>query len=495
MQKISTYLSKSLFIRGLQCHKSLYLQKFRPELKDAITDEKEKLFSGGNEVGILAHDLFPGGSEVPYEGLSYQEQLELTQSIINQGYHTIYEAAFQYAGVFIKADILHLGKDGWEVYEVKASTAVKDYQIHDASIQYHVLFGINLPVSKTYLVHINNQYVRNGDIEVDKLFSKVDVTETVINKQAFIVAELEKQWNMLNGDEPAIGIGPHCDDPYECDFKGHCWSDLPKDSIFDIRGRLNDKYSLYKQGVTSMYDVSPEYLSAAQSMQIAANRNRQSYYDLDAVRGFINDFWYPIYFLDFETFMTAIPPFDGIRPYQQIPFQYSLHYIEHEGGDLKHHEFLARPNTDPREELINKLLIEIPDNACVVAYNKSFEIGVLKNLTDRFPEHKKQIDIIIKNMRDLMDPFRRKDIYHWQQNGSYSLKEVLPAMLPEFSYDNLDVQDGGMAMQSYAKMNQINDPNEIESIRKALLEYCCLDTLAMVKIFEKLKSNDFKESS
>ncbi len=495
MQEISTFLSKSLFIRGLQCHKSLYLQKYRPELKDAITDEKDKLFSGGNEVGILAHDLFPSGSEVPYEGLSYQEQLELTESLIKQGHHTIYEAAFQYAGVFIKADILHLGKDGWEIYEVKASTAVKDYQVHDAAVQYHVLSGINLPVSKIYLVHINNQYVRSGDIEVDKLFSKVDVTETAKKKQAFIATELKKQRDMLNGNEPVIGIGPHCYDPYECDFKGHCWRDLPKDSIFDIRGRLNNKYSLYEQGVTSMYEVSPEFLSVTQSMQIEANRTKQIFYDHRAVNGFLKNFWYPIYFLDFETFMTAIPTFDGIRPYQQIPFQYSLHYIEHEGGDLKHHEFLARPNTDPREELINKLIIEIPDNACVVAYNKSFEIGVLKILAEQYPQHKKQIDEIIENMKDLMEPFRRKEIYHWQQNGSYSLKEVLPAMLPEFSYDNLDVRDGGMAMQSYATMNQIDDPNEIENIRKALLEYCALDTLAMVKIFEKLKNNDFKESS
>ena len=215
-------------------------------------------------------------------------------------------------------------------------------------------------------------------------------------------------------------------------------------------------------------------------------RTQEVHYDHDAVKEFLDSLWYPLYFLDFETSMEAIPPYDGIRPYQQVPFQYSLHHMDQKGGELKHDEFLAAPRTDPRKGLIEKLVSEIPDNVCVLAYNAGFEKARLRDLVQWFPEYADKIEKIIENTRDLANPFRRYDIYNWQQYGSYSLKYVLPAMVPDFSYDHLDVQNGGMAMDAYATMNRSDDPEEIAKIRQSLLEYCKLDTLAMVKILESL---------
>jgi hypothetical protein len=364
---------------------------------------------------------------------------------------------------------------------------VKDYHYYDAAVQYYVIAGTGLPVSKVFIVHINNQYVRQGEIEVDKLFHKEDITTIAKEKQPFIVQEIERQRAMLKGDEPVTNIGPQCDQFYPCDFKGHCWSHIPENSLFDIRGRFDAKFRLYNNGIISMYDVPKYNLSEKQIIQIDAARTHDIRYDHKAIKEFLDSLWYPLYFLDFETFMQTIPPYDGIRPYQQIPFQYSLHYLEHKGDDFKHYEFLAMPHTDPRKELIEKLVKEIPGNACVLAYNKSFEIGRLQEFALSFTEHAEKIEKIIQNIRDLIVPFRHYDIYHWQQGGSCSLKNVLPAMLPDLNYDHLDVQDGGMAMAAYAAMNQTDDPNEIAKIRQSLLEYCKLDTLAMVKILEKLQ--------
>ena len=484
----TAYLSKSLFVRGVRCHKSLYLSKYKPELKDEVSADTEKRFEAGYEIGDLAQTLFPGGVLVPYEGLSHEEQIKMTTDLIAQGCRTIYEATFFYNDVFIKADILHQGDNGWNVYEVKSSTEVKDYHYYDAAVQYYVIAGTGLPVSKAFIVHINNQYIRQGAIEVNKLFHKEDITAIVKEKQMFIIEEIERQRVMLNGNEPAINIGPQCEEFYPCDFKGNCWSHIPENSLFDIKGRFDARFRLYNNGIISMYDVSKDNLSEKQIIQVDAARTHDARCDQNAIKEFVNSLWYPLYFLDFETFTQAIPPYGGIRPYQQIPFQYSLHYLEHKGDDLKHYEFLAMPHIDPRKELIEKLVKEIPDNACVLVYNKSFEIGRMQELAGSFPEHAEKIEKIIQNIRDLMVLFRGYDIYYWQQGGSYSLKAVLPVMVPEFSYDQLDVQNGGMAMDAYAAMNQTDDHKKIAKIRQSLLKYCKLDTLAMVKILERLQT-------
>ena len=214
-KKTNTYLSKSLFIKGLQCHKYLYLEKYHSDLKDEISDQQEALFQSGTEIGLYAQKLFPNGVEIPYDGLSHSEQLKKTSDEIKKGTTTIYEATFSYDNIFVKVDILHKGKEGWEIYEVKASTEVKDVHKDDIAVQYYVLKGCGLPVSKVFLVYINNQYVRHGDIEVSKLFTVKDLTETVIEKQDYVKENIKKMREMLlMSDIPDLDIGEHCSAPY-----------------------------------------------------------------------------------------------------------------------------------------------------------------------------------------------------------------------------------------------------------------------------------------
>lgn len=485
--KISQFLSKSLFIKGVQCHKSLYLQKYYPELKDPIPPSREALFQSGSEVGILAHELFPGGVEIPFEAGDYDRQVRLTQEAIAKGAKTIYEASFNYDGIFVKTDILHKGKNGWALYEVKSSTGFKDIYYPDISVQYYVLNGVGIPVTRAYLVHINNQYVRHGEIDPFTLFSILDVTGAVASGQSSIREEIAKQKKMLAGDIPSIDIGPWCNDPYECDFKGHCWQKIPERSVFSLRGNRVLTFDLYNRGIVSLDDVEPDELPRAQRQQVEAIRQKKIFLQKDAVREFLNSLWYPLYFLDFETFADAIPRFDGIRPYQNVPYQYSLHYLEDESAPPGHYEYLAQPGADPREKITEMLMSQIPDNACVLAYVASFEKGVLQDLALWCPEYEDKITRIISHMIDLAYPFQKRLLYHWQFNGSYSIKSVLPALVPELGYDSMEVRDGEMAGLAYSRIQKSVDPEEIEEIRKALLDYCKLDTFAMVKLLEVLR--------
>ncbi|MRR06070.1 MAG: DUF2779 domain-containing protein [Deltaproteobacteria bacterium] len=489
-EKPGTSLSKSLFIRGRQCHKSLWLQKHRPELKNELTCTQEAVFTLGHKVGNLAKGLFPGGVEVPYEGLSHEEQLELTREAIAKGTETIYEATFLHDGIFVKADILHHGRQGWELYEVKASTKVKDYHSDDAALQFHVLRGAGIDPARVSIVHIDNSYIRTGDLDTHKLFSVADITSQVKDLQAEISQEIDSQRTMLRGGTPDIDIGPHCNNPYECDFTGYCRAHVPKDSIFDLSCRGMDKFSLYRQGFVRLEDIPLDKLNTSQRFQVESTVMKRDTVNREGVRRFLDSLWHPLCFLDFETFMDPVPPFEGTRPYQQIPFQFSLHIEREPGAEIEHHGFLAEPGHDPRPELLDTLLHLIPEDACIIAWNQVFEIGVLRGLADAFPQHKERIERMIANFRDLMAPFRARTIYLWQAKGSYSIKKILPLLVPELGYEGMDIGDGGAAMDAWHTMNSKIDSEELERIRASLWEYCKLDTLAMVRILKKIKNID-----
>ena len=490
----NTYLSKSLFIKGLQCHKSLYLHKCHPELKDEITEAQEARFQMGFDVGTYARKLFPGGVEIVFDDASLSAQIDKTEKEIRRGTRILYEPAFTYDDIFVKADILCKNEEGWEIYEVKGSLKVKDVHYDDVAVQYYALKGSGLPVSKAFIIHINSGYVRHGEIEVDKLFTITDVTNAVIEKQDYVRDEIERMREMLGRDIPDIDIGSHCSDPYECDFQGHCWQHIPEDSIFSLRGGGIDKFDFYRKGIIRLRDVPVEILPKNQRIQWEGVIERKSVTNKTGIKEFLDSLWYPQCFLDFETiFMSPIPLFDGTRPYQQVPFQYSLHCLKEEKGKLAHYEYLGAANIDPRKELLEKLLSEIPKHVCVLVYNRSFETKILKEFKGWFPEYADQIENIIGNIRDLMIPFQRKDLYRPEMEGSYSIKKVLPALTPELSYDGLEVSDGATASNAYLATWESEDPAGVERIRKALLEYCKMDTIGMVRILEELREVCFRE--
>lgn len=484
-------LSKSTFIKGLQCDKALYLYKHRKDLRDEISATTQAIFSQGTSVGELACELFPGGVDcTPESYYDFQKAVIRTQEEIEKGTEIIYEAAFQYNGVLSALDILVKHDDGWRAYEVKSSTGVsKTYEL-DASIQYYCITNSGIALKDIFIVHINNQYVKNGPIDVQELFTIESVYEKVQNHLAKIPNQVTHLKSVLKQEvAPVIDIGPHCSSPYPCDFAGHCWKHVPEYSAFNIaRLRGNKKFDLYQKDAINFHDIPDDYdLNDKQWMQVNSELNNESFIDRAAIQKFTNGMSYPIYHLDFETFGNAVPVFDGSRPYQQMVFQYSLH-IEHEDGKLEHKEYLAEANgIDPRIQFIDQLISDCGESGDVLVYNIGFERGKLFDLIEFSSQHKFPILKIIERLKDLMVPFRDRSYYTPDMRGSYSIKKVLPALVPELSYKELEIQEGGTASNTFAQMVQGTFEGDVEQTRKDLLAYCELDTLAMVRILEVLK--------
>lgn len=482
-------LSKSQYIRGLQCPKSLWLHKFHPDMCDAVDQGRQAVFDSGTDVGKLAQDLFPGGLEIAFEDGTLEEQIARTREIMRDGVDVLYEATFRHNGILVKTDILRRTVDGWELYEVKSSSGFKDIYLEDLAVQYHVLAGVGIPVVRVGLVHIDTGYIRQGTLEPEKLFAISDLTDQVSAHQPVVEANLERLRAALAGGASDTDIGPHCFDPYACDFRGHCWSHIPENSVFDLRdhGRP-DAFALYRKGIVHLRDVPAEELGWRQQLQVAGTLRQQNRIDTDAVRSFLESLWHPLCFLDFETtYLTPVPLFDGTRPYEQVPFQFSLHVIDSPGDEPRHSAFLASPDEDPQEEFMRALISALPENACILTYNQVFEIRILKELAHRLPHWRSAVDGMTANVRDLMVPFRKRSVYLCPQNGSYSIKAVLPAMVPELSYKGLPVADGAAASQAYLRMRATGVDAERESLRSHLLDYCYLDTWGMVRIVEKLQ--------
>jgi hypothetical protein len=286
-----------------------------------------------------------------------------------------------------------------------------------------------------------------------------------------------------------MDIGAHCGTPYPCDFMGYCWQHMPSPSIFDLVNLRDEKAEAwYRHGIVRFEDLTEEHpLTDAQQIQVSTHLAGQPHIDRPAIRAFLGTLSYPMYFLDFESLNPAIPLYNQSRPYQQIPFQYSIHYKKTSDGELRHSDFLGDGLSDPRPAFIENLLSKTRLPGTILTYNQKFEIGRLRELGRDFPQYQADLDERIGRIRDLMTPFRQQLYYSPQMNGSYSIKAVLPALVPELSYDNLPISEGGDASLAYEQL--IYDLNaDKEEIQRNLLEYCKMDTLAMVKILEKLEA-------
>ena len=477
-------ISKSKYIKGLQCHKALWLDKHKPELKADVSTQTQQNFATGNQVGDLAKGLFAGGEEIEFDGQNFPVMISKTKQLIDKDLSAIYEATFSENGVFAMVDILVKNGDRWDIYEVKSSTSVKAVYLDDVSVQRYALSAV-LNVGQCYVVHINNKYIRQGGLDTQQLFSVIDVTDRLKSIDE-VADKLQQMQQMLGSDEPNIDIGPQCDSPYACDFKSHCWAHIPKPSVFNLHRLNTDKKFAYgRQGKLNYKDLQNEPLSATQKMQISG----KEFIDTKVIGKFINNAKFPLNFFDFETFQNAIPRFDNQRPYQQMPFQYSLHILAQDGS-LTHQEFLGDEHTDPRANLIQQMLKDISTTGTIIAFNQSFEKGVIKNLAHFSPDNAAALLALRKRFMDLLAPFRGLGYYHPDFNGSFSIKSVLPAMFPnddELDYKKLgQVQNGGDAMQIFANLHLEKDPKKVQQIKVDLLKYCHLDTLAMVRIWQML---------
>lgn len=483
------YLSKSKYCKAIQCNKILWLDKNKPE--EAIQTAKDSVLENGTKVGELARNYFGKYTNVEFNK-DLNQMLEDTQKYISENIKIITEASFNYDNNFCSVDILKNDLDGFEIYEVKSSTDVHEIYLEDVSYQVYVLTNLGYKVKKASIMYINNKYVRNGDLDLKQLFNIEDVTEIAFSKQEKIKNNIEEiNKYMQNATEPEKELSMNCFNPYECPYWKYCTRHLPEKNVFDIRIMHRDKkMELYNKGIYEYDDLLKEDIGWKYRQQIEVDLKDGIIIDKEKIKEFMDTLSYPIYFLDFETYQSAIPEYDNSWSYEQITFQYSLHYIEKENGELKHTEFLAEPGTDPRRKLAERLVKDIPKDVCVTAYNMGFEKGRIKELAKLYPDLSEHLMNVHDNIKDLMTPFFYRWYYIKAMQGSYSIKNVLPALFPndpELDYHNLPlVHNGGEASSIFIDLKN-HSKEEQEEIRKGLLVYCKLDTYAMVKVWEKLK--------
>lgn len=505
-------LSKSRYTAFSQCPKRMWLDINKPECAN-ITSAVESRFENGVEVGELARGIFGNFTNavvLKEDGTqNLTEMVKLTELLLSNNTPVVTEASFSFEDCFCSVDILkNVFFNEYELYEVKSTTYKpgdeKDLQkkietyLPDIAYQKWVLTKLGYIISSANLICINADYVlpSNGIIVLSDLFTIINMNEYITTNELNFVEERVNEAKLYINETEDIeySLGMQCKKPYDCPFINYCieHNGLKYPSVMNLyRAQWKKKIEYLSKGIITFEDVKGLVKSETQKMQIDCTLNNKKRINKDGIRDFLSTLSYPLYLLDFETMQSPIPEFPGTKPYQQIPFQYSLHVMNTENGnDLEHYEFLGNPDEDPRRALAEQLCHDIPKDVCVLAYNKSFEMTRISEMAQAFPDLAEHLLNIRDNIKDLMDPFQKCCYYVPEMKDSFSIKSVLPALFPdneELNYHNLNesVQNGSQAMNAFPAMRHMNE-SERAQMRKNLLAYCCLDTLAMVRVLEKL---------
>jgi hypothetical protein len=481
-------LSKSKFLSGLQCHKRLYLETTHPELAEPPDLSTQAILAMGTEIGVLAQRRFPGGVLVP--ALRRDAAVAHTaQLLLNHQVPALFEGAFEYEGVIVRVDILERVEDAhgagatWRLIEVKSSTRVKDVHLDDLAIQRHVLTGAGVEISGTCLMHIDTGYLYGGgDIDLEALFALEDVSASVGERQQQVPARLTAMKSMLQEPHPPnIEPDDRCHTPHECPFWSYCTKDKPARWIYRLPGPKKVLQQLVQEGITVI-----DHIPDSVNLSVTQRRVKDNVEWISAGLGnVLQSVQYPVHHVDFETVMLAVPRYARMKPYQSIPVQWSNH-IELESGEILHHEYLHGEPTEPRRQWAERLIESLGEHGTIVVYS-SYEEAMLRQVADAFPELRQTFSSIMKRLWDLY-PVIKEHYYHPAFGGSYSIKAVLPVMVPELSYRDLFIQEGAQAASEYYRMVFVEeDWIEQAKIKDALLQYCARDTLAMVRLRRALK--------
>jgi len=488
---VSIRLSKSKYIAGCQCLKRLYLQVHQPKLAAEPDDSAESIIEQGREVGMLARQLFPGGVEVRSTRLD--QAIRATKELVaNAEVPAIFEGVFEGDGVLVRVDVLQRREENrWRLVEVKSTTDLRDHHVEDVGIQSYVLLFSGVKLASVWLAHINREYVLNDTtLDPRQFFLFRNLTDRVKNLRPELVIRLRAQVNMLAmPTPPEVPTGQHCVSPVVCEFFDLCNPEKPSDYVGYLpRLHASAMEKLEEMGIESVQQIPANFeLSDIQRRACVAIQTGEPWFSADLKKE-LESLKYPRYFMDFETVNPAIPRFSGMRPYDHLPFQWSVHVQRQPDSAPEHFEFLAMDNSDPRSPFISSLCDALGDEGgTIVTYNEQFESQRLWELSGWLPAYTDRIRRIQSRLWDLL-PVVRNHVYHPAFGGSFSLKAVLPALVPEMTYQGMEVPNGqvaGLAWESIIRDSATE--SERQAKRKALLEYCGQDTLALVKLLEALR--------
>lgn len=482
-------LSKSRFLAGLQCPLRLWYQVYNPGLAGEVSPPQQAIFDMGHEVGRAATRLYPQGILMEEDYLHHPQAVASTRKAMEGMFApAVFEAAFLHDGIRVRVDILERSGWGkWNLIEVKSSASVKEIHVPDVAIQYHVLRGAGVRVEKAGILHLNNQYLYDGNnLDLSQLFLFSDLTEQVLEQQEEVVRRVDQLKEVLAANSPpAIYPSRHCLSPYLCEFWDHCTAGMPETWVLNLSGITRRKLrELEALGVKDIRDIPEEFsLTALQARIRTCLVEGKEFIDpqLAVELGRVE---YPLHFLDFETVGPAIPRYPHTSPFQSIPFQWSDDLL-HGDGSMEHREYLCTEDKDSREEFIRTLLEALGGEGSIFIYT-TYEKDLIGSLAEALPLYREILLPLQDRFKDL-HALIRDYFYHPRFHGSFSLKDVLPALVPSMKYENLAIQEGSMASLQYLRMlDPAVPPEEREKIKNDLLTYCGHDTLGMVKIREEL---------
>ncbi len=491
------HITKTDYLEYTYCKKNLWLKKHKSELFEGVelSEFEKKIIEEGNIADEAARNLFPAGELIDIVGTN---ACGITKALISTGKKTLFQAAFLHDEFFVQADVLKFNEvlDGWELYEVKATNDVKrtipHHHVNDLAFQKMVIEKSGIEIKKTGVIHLNKEYRQHGKVNYSELFVIAELTDEVLEAQDGVQQQMQdlKTW-----------LGMPEDKGCECLYRGNnaqCTTfeysnpDVPEYSVHNINRIGGSKKLLYDwidRGIYKIDDIdNPEALKGAKKAQYDAYMLGKPIIDHEAIKETLNELSFPLYFFDYEGYSSAIPRFDGFGAYEQVPFQYSLHIL-HEDGKMEHKEYLiTEPTGDLTLPLIERMREDFGDEGSVISWYKSYESQRNNKLAELHPEHAVFLENLNDRMFDLMEIFSKNLYVDADFKGSASIKNVLPVLVPELSYKALGIQKGDQAVERWERMiDSVTPQEEKEQIAADLLEYCKLDTLAMVKIYEFLK--------
>ncbi|MDY6918198.1 MAG: DUF2779 domain-containing protein [Chloroflexota bacterium] len=485
-------LSKSRFVAGLQCPRRLYLECFNPDLADPVSPAEQARLDMGTRVGGLARDLYPGATLIAEPYFQHEEAVASTlQALSGMSAPALCEAAFLHDGVRVRVDILARAAGGeFDLVEVKSTTSVKDEHVPDVAVQLYVLNGKGVAVRNGCLAHLNKDYVYpGGGYDVSQLFLVEDISGDVYEALPGVPSALEEMRRYLAQPEPPqVRPGRQCTSPYPCQFYGHCHTGGPEHPVIQLpRASRKLLDALAAAGIEDIRDIPAGFPGLNVTQRLVRDCVIGNRFHLDQeLPHTLARLEHPVHFLDFETFNPALPLYAGTRPYQVIPFQWSCHTMMGDGS-LEHREFLHDGFDDPRGAFAESLLAAVGDTGPILTYS-GFEAKRIEELARYLPHLAgRLLPLLDGRIVDLLQLVRRH-CYHPGFHGSFSLKAVLPALVPDLGYDDLDITEGDQASLAYAEMILPDTTAERRQwLREGLLAYCKRDTEAMVRLFDTLK--------
>ena len=482
-------ISKTSFLKHDQCPKAFFLYKNFPYLRDPISKEKQFTFNRGHEVGHMAQQLFPGGIDVSAITKNAQEAAAITRDLLEKNTTTIYEATFIFNSVLVMLDILHFNGTEWIAYEVKSSLKISEVYIKDACLQYYVLKNKLPKFEDLYLITLNGEYKLEDELNIQQLFKRRSIkTDAEKNLEFFSHKIAQIQLLLEKNVTPETPIGKQCFSPYTCDFLGSCWKNVNSEkSVFNI-GKI-DKEQLFTWYNTGFDTVDKIFIDNEikphVKVQIESIKNHAAYINKAEVAKLISTIDPNCCFLDMEVWSPAVPKYKGNKPFEQLPFLFSLSYRK--GVEIENAHYLIPEKTNNIREFATQLIELTASFKAIVVFDKNLEMQVLSKIENQFAD----LSIAIKELKnkiiDLADVVQNYHYYHPKFKGNFSLKAVSEIFNEVSEYNSLEVQSGIVAMYKYESLFAEQNPIIAEDIKQQLIDYCHVDTLTCLKFYEYLK--------